>query len=70
MGQPAQTGNELHTELTKGIIWGRDPQKTIDAIANEMNTSKNVTGHLIMTEQAYFREEVKKDVFRELDVEM
>lgn len=56
--------------MTKGIIWGRNPQKTIDAIANEMNTSKNVTGRLIMTEQAYFREEVKKDVFRELDVEM
>lgn len=62
--------NELHTELTKGIILGRDPQKTIDAIAKEMNTSKNVTGRLIMTEQAYFSEEAKKDAFRELDVEM
>ena len=62
--------NELHTELTKGIILGRDPQKTIDAIAKEMNTSKNVTGRLIMTEQAYFSEEAKKDAFRDLDVEM
>ena len=61
--------NELHTELTKGIILGRDPQKTIDAIAKEMNTSKNVTGRLIMTEQAYFSEEAKKDAFRDLDVE-
>lgn len=34
-----------------------------------MNTSKNVAGRLVMTEEAYFSSEAQKDCFAELDVE-
>lgn len=62
--------NELHTELTRNIVLGQDPQKAIDAIAKKMNTSKNVTGRLVMTEEAFFSSAAQKDCFNELDVEM
>ena len=61
--------NELNTELTRNIILGQDPQKAIDAIARKMNTSKNVTGRLVMTEEAFFSSAAQKDCFAELDVE-
>ena len=62
--------NELNTELTRNIILGQDPQKAIDAIARKMNTSKNVAGRLVMTEEAFFSSEAQKDCFNELDVEL
>lgn len=62
--------NELNTELTRNIILGRDPQKAIDAIARKMNTSKSVTGRLVMTEEAFFSSAAQKDCFNELDVEL
>lgn len=61
--------NELNTELTRNIVLGQDPQKTIDAIARKMNTSKNVAGRLVMTEEAFFSSAAQKDCFAELDVE-
>lgn len=61
--------NELNNELTKNIILGQDPQKAIDAIAKKMNTSKNATGRLVMTEEAFFSGAAQKDCFDELDVE-
>lgn len=61
--------NELNTELTRNIILGQDSQKAIDAIAKKMNTSKNVTGRLVMTEEAFFSSAAQKDCFNELDVE-
>lgn len=61
--------NELNTELTRNIILGQDPQKAIDAIAKKMNASKNVTGRLVMTEEAFFSSAAQKDCFAELDVE-
>lgn len=61
--------NELNTELTRNIILGQDPQKAIDAIAKKMNTSKNVAGRLVMTEEAFFNSAAQKDCFAELDVE-
>lgn len=61
--------NELNTELTRNIILGQDPQKAIDAIAKKMNTSKNVAGRLVMTEEAFFSSAAQKDCFNELDVE-
>ena len=61
--------NELNTELTRNIVLGQDPQKAIDAIARKMNTSKNVTGRLVMTEEAFFSSAAQKDCFAELDVE-
>ena len=62
--------NELHTELTRNVMLGRDPQKAIDAIARKMNTSKNVAGRLVMTEEAFFSSAAQKDCFNELDVEL
>lgn len=62
--------NELNTELTRNIILGQDPQKAIDAIARKMNTSKNVAGRLVMTEEAFFSSEAQRDCFNELDVEL
>ena len=62
--------NELNTELTRNIILGQDPQKAIDAIAKKMNASKNVTGRLVMTEEAFFSSAAQKDCFDELDVEL
>ncbi len=61
--------NELNTELTRNIILGQDPQKAIDAISKKMNTSKNVAGRLVMTEEAFFNSAAQKDCFAELDVE-
>lgn len=61
--------NELNTTLTQNIILGQDPQKAIDKIAKAMNTSKNVTGRLVMTEEAFFSSAAQKDCFAELDVE-
>lgn len=61
--------NELHTEITRGIMLGKDPQKTIDAISLKMNTSKNNAGRLVMTEQAFFSSEAQHDCFNELGVE-
>lgn len=61
--------NELNTELTRNIMLGQDPQKAIDAIARKMNTSKNVAGRLVMTEEAFFSSTAQKDCFAELDVE-
>lgn len=61
--------NELNTTLTRNIVLGQDPQKAIDEIARKMNTSKNVTGRLVITEEAAFSSAAQKDCFAELDVE-
>lgn len=62
--------NELNTELTRNVILGQDPQKAIDAISRKMKASKNVTGRLVMTEEAFFSSAAQKDCFNELDVEL
>ncbi len=61
--------SEIHSELTRNVILGQDPQKAIDAIAKKMNTSKNNAGRLVMTEEAYFSSAAQKDCFHDLDVE-
>lgn len=58
-----------YRELTQGIMLGRDPQKTIDAIAKQMNASKSQVGRLVMTEEAYFASASRKDCFNDLGVE-
>lgn len=60
---------EIHTELSRNIMLGQDPQKAIDAIAKKMNVSKTSAGRLVMTEEAYFSSAAQKECFRELDVE-
>lgn len=61
--------DNLYKELTHGIMLGKDPQKTIDAISKQMNVSKNVAGRLVMTESAYFGSVARKDCFNDLGVE-
>ncbi len=61
--------NELHTELTRNIMLGQDPQKAIDALAKKLNASRTNAGRLMMTEQAYFSSAAQRDCFAELGVE-
>lgn len=60
---------EVHTELTRNIMLGQDPQKAIDAIAKKMNASKTNAGRLVMTEEAYFSSLAQRDCFHDLGVE-
>lgn len=60
---------EVHTELSRNIMTGGDPQKAIDAIAKKMNTSKHNAGRLVMTEEAYFSSRAQKECFHDLGVE-
>lgn len=61
--------SEVHSELTRNIMLGDDPQKAIDSLAKKMNTSKSNAGRLIMTEEAYFSSAAQKECFNDLDVE-
>lgn len=61
--------NELHRELTQSIIRGDDPQKAINNLARNLNTSKVNAGRLIMTETAAISSAAQKECFEELDVE-
>lgn len=61
--------SEVHNELSRNIMLGADPQKTIDSLAKRMNTSKNNAGRLVMTEEAYFSSAAQKDCFESLGVE-
>lgn len=61
--------SELQTELTRGVILGSDPQKIINSLSKKLETSKSVTGRLVMTEQAALSARAQKECFEELDVE-
>lgn len=61
--------SELHTELTRNIMLGQDPQSAIEAIAKKMNTSRVNAGRLVMTEEAYFSSVAQRDCFHDLGVE-
>lgn len=61
--------SEVHNELSRNIMLGADPQKTIDSLAKKMNTSKNNAGRFVMTEEAYFSSAAQKDCFESLGVE-
>lgn len=61
--------SEVHTELSRSIMTGSDPQKAIDTIAKKMNTSKYNAGRLVMTEEAYFSSVSQQKCFEDLDVE-
>lgn len=61
--------NELHRELTQSLIRGDDPQKAINNLAKDLNTSKTNAGRLVMTETAAISSAAQNDCFKELDVE-
>ncbi len=46
--------NTAHKVISQNILTGSDPQKAINAIAKQLDTSKYNAGRLVMTEQAYF----------------
>ena len=60
---------EVHTELSRNILTGGDPQKAIDALSKKFQTSKYNAGRLIQTEQAYFSSAAQKECFNDLGVE-
>lgn len=59
---------EIHTELSRNIMLGQDPQKAIDSVAKKLNTSKANAGRLVLTEEAYFSSAAQKDCFNDLGV--
>ncbi len=59
----------VNQELTRMIATGAAPDKAINAIAKQFNTSKSNAGKLVMTESAYFSSAAQQDCFNELGVE-
>lgn len=59
----------VNQELTQLIARGAAPDKAIEAIAKQFNTSKSNAGRVVMTESAYFSSAAQKDCFNELGVE-
>ncbi len=60
----------LNRELTRMVATGAAPDRTIETIAKQFNTSKRNAGRVVMTESAAFSSAARKDCFNELDVEM
>lgn len=60
---------EAHTEISRNILTGGDPQKAIDALSKKFQTSKNNAARLVQTEQAYFSSLAQKECFKDLGVE-
>ena len=59
----------VHTELSRNIALGQDPQKAIDRIAKTMETSRSNAGRLVMTEEAYFSSVAQGQAYEDLGVE-
>lgn len=59
----------LKKDLTQSVIKGEDPQKLINKIAKDFNTSKSAAGRLVMTESAAYNSLSTLDGFKEIDVE-
>ena len=62
--------NELHKELSQGLIIGTPPNVIIDNLAASMNTSKSNAARLVMTESAALAATARKKSYRETGVEM
>lgn len=61
--------NDVHTEISRNIMLGQDPQKAIDAIAKKLRASRNNAGRLVMTEEAYFSSAAQRACFDDMGVE-
>ncbi len=59
----------LNREITRMVATGAAPDKAIEIIAKQFNTSKRNAGRVVMTESAAFSSAARKDCFNELDVE-
>ena len=62
--------NELHTQLTQGLITGTPPKVIIENLASSMNTKKSNVARLVMTESAAFAAIAHEVAYRELEVEI
>lgn len=59
----------VNREITQMMARGAAPDKAIEAIAKQFNTSKSNAGRVVMTESAYFSSAAQKDCFNELGIE-
>lgn len=60
----------LDKEISKMVLTGSSPEKTIRAIQNQMHTSKSNAQRLVLTESAYFTTRAQADSYSELGVEL
>lgn len=67
--QKTELVNVIHNELLHAVIKGESPNRAINNIAKQFNTSKNKAGRLVMTESSYISSIAQKDCYKELDVE-
>lgn len=65
----AKLVDAVNRELTRMAATGAAPDKAIENIAKQFNTSKSNAGRVVMTESAYFASEAQKDCYDELDVD-
>ncbi|MEG2521264.1 MAG: minor capsid protein [Anaerovoracaceae bacterium] len=60
---------ELHDDITRATMLGRNPNELVKDFARKMETSKSNARRLIMTETSFFNSASHKDAFAELDIE-
>lgn len=60
----------IDKEISKMVLTGSSPEKTIRAIQNQMHTSKSNAQRLVLTESAYFTTRAQADSYGELGVEL
>ncbi len=61
--------NTAHKVISQNILTGEDPQKAINAISKQLNTSRYNAGRLVMTEQAYFSSLAQGECYKDFGVE-
>lgn len=60
----------LDKEISKMVLTGSSPEKTIRAIQQQLNVSKSNAQRLVLTESAYFTTRAQADSYSELGVEL
>ena len=60
----------IDKEISKMVLTGSSPEKTIRAIQNQMHTSKSNAQRLVLTESAFFTTRAQADSYGELGVEL
>ena len=60
----------IDKEISKMVLTGSSPEKTIRAIQNQMHTSKSNAQRLVLTESAYFTTRAQADSYGEFGVEL
>ncbi|NFG22682.1 phage head morphogenesis protein [Clostridium botulinum] len=65
----SQLIDTLHTQLTQTLIQGNPPNKAIQIIANQFNTTRKKAANLVMTESAYFSSLSRNDCYKDLNID-